>query len=67
MNKKILFIPLIAFMILAGVFATQLVRNQSGDDPTKLESVLIGKGYIVLNPYCNNKYTWSFKLVYMLL
>ncbi|MCG9554173.1 DsbE family thiol:disulfide interchange protein [Vibrio sp. Isolate31] len=43
MNKKILFIPLIAFMILAGIFATQLVRNQSGDDPTKLESVLIGK------------------------
>ena len=43
MNKKILFIPLIAFMVLAGIFATQLVRNQSGDDPTKLESVLIGK------------------------
>ncbi|MBW3696400.1 DsbE family thiol:disulfide interchange protein [Vibrio sp. T187] len=43
MNKKILFIPLIAFMVLAMVFATQLVRNQGGDDPTKLESVLIGK------------------------
>ncbi|NOI92478.1 DsbE family thiol:disulfide interchange protein [Vibrio splendidus] len=43
MNKKILFIPLIAFMFLAGIFATQLMRNQSGDDPTKLESVLIGK------------------------
>ncbi|CDT26207.1 DsbE family thiol:disulfide interchange protein [Vibrio coralliirubri] len=43
MNKKILFIPLIAFMVLAGIFATQLMRNQSGDDPTKLESVLIGK------------------------
>ncbi|NOH34753.1 DsbE family thiol:disulfide interchange protein [Vibrio chagasii] len=43
MNKKVLFIPLIAFMVLAGIFATQLVRNQSGDDPTKLESVLIGK------------------------
>lgn len=43
MSKKILFIPLIAFMVLAGIFATQLVRNQSGDDPTKLESVLIGK------------------------
>lgn len=43
MNKKILFIPLIAFMALAAIFATQLVRNQSGDDPTKLESVLIGK------------------------
>jgi len=43
MSKKILFIPLIAFMVLAGIFATQLMRNQSGDDPTKLESVLIGK------------------------
>ena len=43
MNKKVLFIPLIAFMALAVIFATQLVRNQSGDDPTKLESVLIGK------------------------
>jgi len=43
MNKKILFIPLVAFMVLAAIFATQLVRNQTGDDPTKLESVLIGK------------------------
>ncbi|WP_295895863.1 DsbE family thiol:disulfide interchange protein [uncultured Vibrio sp.] len=43
MNKKILFIPLIAFLALAAVFATQLVRNSQGDDPTKLESVLIGK------------------------
>ncbi|MCV5977707.1 DsbE family thiol:disulfide interchange protein, partial [Escherichia coli] len=36
MNKKILFIPLVAFLVLAGIFATQLVRNQDGDDPTKL-------------------------------
>ncbi|EKO3855161.1 DsbE family thiol:disulfide interchange protein [Vibrio harveyi] len=43
MNKKVLFIPLVAFMVLAGIFATQLVRNQEGDDPTKLESVLVGK------------------------
>ncbi|MCW8333049.1 DsbE family thiol:disulfide interchange protein [Vibrio sp. SCSIO 43135] len=43
MNKKILFIPLVAFMALAAVFATQLVRNSAGDDPTKLESVLVGK------------------------
>ncbi|MGF1695956.1 DsbE family thiol:disulfide interchange protein [Vibrio lamellibrachiae] len=43
MNKKILFVPLIAFMALAAIFATQLVRNSQGDDPTKLESVLIGK------------------------
>ncbi|GAM57643.1 cytochrome c-type biogenesis protein ccmG [Vibrio ishigakensis] len=43
MNKKVLFVPLVLFMILAIVFATQLVRNAGGDDPTKLESVLIGK------------------------
>ncbi|MGF1775119.1 DsbE family thiol:disulfide interchange protein [Vibrio maritimus] len=43
MNKKILFIPLVAFLILVSVFAVQLGRNQAGDDPTKLESVLIGK------------------------
>ncbi|NLS13259.1 DsbE family thiol:disulfide interchange protein [Vibrio sp. SM6] len=43
MNKKVLFIPLIAFLLLAAVFAFQLSRNQQGDDPTKLESVLIGK------------------------
>ncbi|TQQ51770.1 DsbE family thiol:disulfide interchange protein [Vibrio cholerae] len=43
MNKKILFIPLVAFLLLAGVFATQLMKNSAGDDPTKLESVLVGK------------------------
>ncbi|MGB2078534.1 MAG: DsbE family thiol:disulfide interchange protein [Vibrio sp.] len=43
MNRKILFIPLVMFMALAVVFATQLTRNANGDDPTKLESVLVGK------------------------
>jgi len=43
MNKKILFIPLILFLALVVVFITQLARNADGDDPTKLESVLIGK------------------------
>ncbi|SDH70743.1 cytochrome c biogenesis protein CcmG, thiol:disulfide interchange protein DsbE [Vibrio xiamenensis] len=43
MNKKILFIPLIAFVALVAVFVTQLNRNSEGDDPTKLESVLVGK------------------------
>ncbi len=43
MNKKILFIPLAAFLLLVLVFAVQLVRNSDGDDPTKLESVLVGK------------------------
>ncbi|EEX42323.1 DsbE family thiol:disulfide interchange protein [Vibrio sp. Vb2880] len=43
MNKKILFIPLAAFLALVAVFATQLVKNSEGDDPTKLESVLVGQ------------------------
>ncbi len=43
MNKKILFIPLVAFLALVIVFVTQLARNSEGDDPTKLESVLVGK------------------------
>ncbi|WP_165311920.1 DsbE family thiol:disulfide interchange protein [Vibrio ziniensis] len=43
MNKKILFIPLIVFLGLVAIFTTQLVRNAGGDDPTKLESVLVGK------------------------
>jgi cytochrome c biogenesis protein CcmG/thiol:disulfide interchange protein DsbE len=43
MNKKILFIPLALFLALAVVFIIQLTRNADGDDPTKLESVLVGK------------------------
>jgi cytochrome c biogenesis protein CcmG/thiol:disulfide interchange protein DsbE len=43
MNKKILFVPLVAFLVLVAVFAVQLGKNSAGDDPTKLESVLIGK------------------------
>ncbi len=43
MNRKILFAPLILFIALVAVFATQLTRNAKGDDPTKLESVLVGK------------------------
>ncbi|MDW2019389.1 DsbE family thiol:disulfide interchange protein, partial [Vibrio sp. 704] len=30
MNKNILFIPLVAFLVLAGIFAPPLVRNQGG-------------------------------------
>lgn len=30
MNKKILFIPLVAFLLLAGVFATQLMKTPQG-------------------------------------
>lgn len=43
MNKKLLFIPLVLFLLLVVVFAVQLGKNQAGDDPTKLESVLVGK------------------------
>ncbi|WCE28947.1 DsbE family thiol:disulfide interchange protein [Vibrio sp. SCSIO 43137] len=43
MNKKVLFIPLVLFLIMAIPLASQLFRNAEGDDPTKLESVLIGK------------------------
>lgn len=41
--KKTLFIPLALFTVLVFVFAMQLTRNADGEDPTKLESVLIGK------------------------
>ncbi len=43
MNRNILFMPLILFSILVIVFVVQLLRNADGDDPTKLESVLINK------------------------
>lgn len=43
MNKKILFLPLALFLVLVVVFVVQLSRNAQGDDPTRLESVLIGK------------------------
>lgn len=43
MRRKLLFIPLILFLLLAAAFMVQLVRNTQGDDPTLLESALIGK------------------------
>ncbi|NAW68734.1 DsbE family thiol:disulfide interchange protein [Vibrio sp. V27_P1S3P104] len=43
MHKKVLFIPLLAFLLLVAIFVTQLMKNSAGDNPTKLESVLIGK------------------------
>ncbi len=43
MNKKILFIPLVLFLLLAAALLYQLTRNAEGDDPTRLESALIGK------------------------
>ena len=43
MNKKILYLPLILFLLLALALMWQLTRNADGDDPTRLESALIGK------------------------
>jgi len=41
--KKTLYIPLALFLLLAAALMWQLTRNASGDDPTKLESALVGK------------------------
>ena len=43
MNLWLRFVPLLAFLALIAVFALQLTKNTQGDDPTKLESVLIGQ------------------------
>ncbi len=43
MNRKLLFIPLVLFLVLAAALFWQLMRNADGDDPTTLESALIGK------------------------
>lgn len=43
MNRKLLFLPLALFLGLVMVFLIQLIRNANGEDPTKLESVLIGR------------------------
>lgn len=43
MNRKAVWLPLLAFIVLAGILLWQLLRNASGDTPDKLESVLIGK------------------------
>lgn len=43
MNRKLLFIPLILFLLLAMALMNQLTRNAEGDDLTRLESALTGK------------------------
>lgn len=43
MKKPLLFIPFALFMVLVAVFFVQLGKNAEGEDPTKLESVLVGK------------------------
>ncbi|MCT4702352.1 thiol:disulfide interchange protein DsbE [Enterobacteriaceae bacterium H20N1] len=43
MKRKVLFIPLVLFLLLAAALLWQLARNAQGEDPTSLESALIGK------------------------
>ena len=43
MKRKVLLIPLIIFLAIAAALLWQLARNAEGDDPTTLESALIGK------------------------
>lgn len=43
MRRNVLFVPLILFLALAIALLWQLMRNAGGDDPTTLESALIGK------------------------
>lgn len=43
MNQKVLYIPLVLFLLLAAALLWQLNRNAEGDDPTRLESALLGK------------------------
>ncbi|AKH88492.1 DsbE family thiol:disulfide interchange protein [Edwardsiella tarda] len=43
MNRKWLFVPLVLFLLLVVAFLVQLQRNADGEDPTLLESALIGK------------------------
>ncbi|ELY4854833.1 DsbE family thiol:disulfide interchange protein [Cronobacter turicensis] len=43
MRRRILLIPLALFLLLAAVLFWQLTRNAAGDDPSQLESTLVGK------------------------
>ncbi|BAE74909.1 Thiol:disulfide interchange protein DsbE [Sodalis glossinidius str. 'morsitans'] len=43
MSRKLLYIPLVLFLLLALALTVQLAHNAHGDDPTRLESALIGK------------------------
>lgn len=43
MKHKLLCIPLALFTVMVVLFGWQLMKNAEGDDPTSLESVLVGK------------------------
>ena len=52
MKRKVLLIPLIIFLAIAAALLWQLARNAEGDDPTNLESALIGKPSISESAFC---------------
>ncbi|MGL5798884.1 MAG: DsbE family thiol:disulfide interchange protein [Plesiomonas sp.] len=43
MKRNLLYIPLVLFLVVVVAFLVQLIRNASGEDPTTLESALVGK------------------------
>ncbi len=43
MKRNILLVPFVIFLLIAAALLWQLARNAEGDDPTRLESALIGK------------------------
>ncbi|AFJ47229.1 DsbE family thiol:disulfide interchange protein [Shimwellia blattae] len=43
MKRHMLMIPLAVFLVIAALLLWQLARNAGGDDPTRLESALIGQ------------------------
>ncbi|AHF74435.1 Cytochrome c-type biogenesis protein CcmG/DsbE thiol:disulfide oxidoreductase [Candidatus Sodalis pierantonius str. SOPE] len=48
MSRKLLFVPLALFLLLSLAFTVQLTRSAHGDDPTRLESALIGKPLLAM-------------------
>lgn len=50
MKRNALLIPFIIFLIIAAALLWQLARNAQGDDPTNLESALIGKPVPTFRP-----------------
>ena len=43
MNKKLLFLPLITFLVCVTIFIVQLKKNLDGNNPTLLPSVMVGR------------------------
>ncbi|STI47521.1 cytochrome C-type biogenesis protein [Escherichia coli] len=60
MKRKVLLIPLIIFLAIAAALLWQLARNAEGDDPTNLESALIGKASAEVSPRITGTIRGSF-------